>query len=40
MFRSSQTSLFHLSDYEGAFNEVGKGTKVAFDCRLDEAEHP
>jgi len=35
-----RTSLFHLSDYEGAFNEVGKGTKVAFDCRVDEPEDP
>ena len=31
-----ETDLFHLSDYEGAFNAVGQGKKVAFDCRLDD----
>ena len=33
---SSQTKLYHLSDYETAFGMVGKGYKVAFDCRLDD----
>ena len=33
-----ETKLFHLSDFESAFKECGTGCKVAFDCRLDDAD--
>ncbi|GMH95659.1 hypothetical protein TrVE_jg13891 [Triparma verrucosa] len=34
-----ETKLYHLSDYETAFGMVGKGYKVAFDCRLDDDDN-